>query len=400
LSTAGYAPSDDIKKAAREGLKVHVKNYKIDDRLRNQGFETQADLDNAELGGGLQYCFIDVNKLMDESVPQDFQSLVITPFDAWRFQVLAGGKVKSLFLRAHHVGEGISVHTISMPWLAKEMNGIMATWPTSSGYSYRFIEISQADAALIELSKWGKIVGIIPLSTMAKSPGRKEGEFKPGDVRDPQEILAKLRLLVKQDKDPERPPSDAVISAAREALVYRIKNSNIEESIRPFGYFESQAEIDNAELGEGFRGFVVFTDKLLDEPAPQDLHSLIGPTNMWYFPVLSNGKVKTLINVSFQNGKWGFFSMGQATLAMEMSGLKAKWPATSGYQYKYIKFGFVTSFFELSQRGKVLGLIPLLNISNKPGRVIGTFELGDLRDPKEILPELRLQHKQNIEQYK
>jgi hypothetical protein len=235
---------------------------------------------------------------------------------------------------------------------------------------------------------------------MAKRTGRKEGEFKPGDLSDPQEILAKIRLLVKQDNDPDRPPSDAVITAASDALAYRIKNRKIEESIQPFGFFETQAEIDNAELGEGFRGFVVFTDKLLDEPASQDLHSLIGPTNMWYFPVLSNGKVKTLICISFQNGKWGFSSMGQAALAMEMSGLKAKWPATSGYKYKYIKFDFVTSFFELSQEGEVLGLIPLLNISNKPGRVIGTFESSDLRDPKEILPELRLKYKQNIEQYK
>lgn len=198
LATAGDAPPDDIKKAAREGINVLLKGRQADVRLHNLGFESQADIDSAELGEGFQIFTIDPNKLLDESASQDVQDLVI-PTSEWLFLVQAGGKANSLlkvsFLDGKwtHVGIGSSR-------LAKELSGFLAAWPASSGYQYRFIRVYQAASDFIELSQGGKVIGIISLTSLrVDKKGRKPGEFTPHDLRDPKEVLSDLRPAVKMN---------------------------------------------------------------------------------------------------------------------------------------------------------------------------------------------------------
>jgi hypothetical protein len=191
------------------------------------------------------------------------------------------------------------------------------------------------------------------------------------------------------------------MTAAKEALLNEVKNRKI-DSLRMYG-FESQADIDNARLGEGFREFIIDSSKLLDESTPQDFESIVITNNKWYFPIVANGNIKLLISIGFVDGKWRIAGMQSSGLAREMSGLKATWPATSGYQYRYINGRFISSsFIELSKRGKVVGIISIKTLYSTPGRIAGEFKPGDLRDPQEILSELRIQinTEQNSEWYK
>jgi hypothetical protein len=185
--------------------------------------------------------------------------------------------------------------------------------------------------------------------------------------------------------------------AAKEALLHHVKHNTI-NLLRYFG-FENQADIDNAELGEGFRQFMINTNKLLDEPGPWDFQSLVNPNSIeWYFPIVANGKIKTLISVRFSDGKWRFAEIGRARLAIELSNINTRWPATSGYHSRYIfMLGSVHTFIELSMGGKIIGIIDLFNLSNTPGRAVGEFRPEDLRDPQEILKELRYQLKKDRE---
>lgn len=193
---ASEAPSDEIKKAAKEGINVLVKGRQADKRLQDLGFESQSDIDNAELGEGVQIFTILPDKLLDESAPQDLQSLVF-PTGQWEFMVQVGGKAKSLLTVDFVDGKWIPVG-IGSSMIAKNLGSFLTKWPASSGYQYRFIRVYQGASDFIELSLKGKSVGIIPLSSLTRTPGRSMGEFNPSDLRDPKEVLSELRPSVKR----------------------------------------------------------------------------------------------------------------------------------------------------------------------------------------------------------
>lgn len=196
MTIAGEAPSDDIKKAGREGIAVFLKDTRIGS-LNRLGFESQADIDNAELGDGFQIFTINPDKLLDESSVQELQSLV-TPTNQWVFVIRAGMKANAL-LRVEVVdGKWIPV-SIGASELARELSSLMAKWPVSSGYEYRFIRVYQARSDLIELSRGGKFIGFIPLTTLIMAPGRLTGIFDLSDLREQKDILPGLRSTVKQN---------------------------------------------------------------------------------------------------------------------------------------------------------------------------------------------------------
>lgn len=195
LAAAGGPPADDIKKAANEGIAVFLKDSRIGG-LNRLGYVSQADIDNAEVGEGFQIFTIHPGKLLDESAPMDFQFLA-TPTNQWVFLVLTGDKANALleinFIEGKWTPVGIGASV-----LAKELSGFLAAWPASSGYSYRFIRIYQATSDLIELSLGGKVLGIIPLTSLIVKKERTRGVFNLTDLRDPSAVLSGLRPVIKQ----------------------------------------------------------------------------------------------------------------------------------------------------------------------------------------------------------
>jgi hypothetical protein len=194
------APSEDVVAVAKEVILHHVKN-RVVDHLRQYGFESQADIDNAELGEGFREFYIDTNKLQDESAPLDFQSLVFPNSTEWKFPIVANGETKMLV--DVRFSDGIwRLGGMGGPaaWFGKEMTGLKATWPPSSGYRFRHIRLGRT-TSFIEISKEGKIVGIIPMSTLMAKQGRAQGEFKSEDLRDPQEVLKELQVQINAERN-------------------------------------------------------------------------------------------------------------------------------------------------------------------------------------------------------
>lgn len=192
-------------------------------------------------------------------------------------------------------------------------------------------------------------------------------------------------------------PSDDIKKAAREGVSEILKDSR-NGGLHRFG-FKSQAEIDYSDLGEGFRIYTIHPENLLNESIPQDLQSLVVPTNQWQFMVVSGNKVYALLTVDLLNGEWKPVSIGSSELAKELSDILHAWPASSGYKYRFIRvYQANSNFIELSQRGKVLGIIPLTSLlAATAGETAYAFDPRDLRDPKEVLPGLRPAVKRNIE---
>lgn len=204
-------------------------------------------------------------------------------------------------------------------------------------------------------------------------------------------------------------PTDEIKEVARHEID-SLKDTPI-EGLHDLG-FDSRADIEHIELGEGFEIFTIDPDKLLDETSPQDLQSLVTTTNVWYFPLVVEGRAKTLLKLRFTDGKWFASGMGSPKFLKEMCAFQAAWPASSGYKYRLIHVKqAMAHIIELSQNGMFVGIIPLstfYRIDSKAkiradanARAAETFDPYDLRrDSKEILLDLRPAVRSNIEHYK
>jgi hypothetical protein len=114
--------------------------------------------------------------------------------------------------------------------------------------------------------------------------------------------------------------------------------------------------------------------------------------------IKADGKPNSVLSVCFFDGKWQQVGIGASLLAKELGGFLSAWPAAEGYSFRYVKAPQASSdFIELSNKGKVLGFFPLSTMIRKEGRTVGEFKLSDLRDPQDVLTELRSQIKRNIE---
>ena len=204
--------------------------------------------------------------------------------------------------------------------------------------------------------------------------------------------LSALRLANAGDD-----PSDEIKNAAKVGVNEILKDKR-NSGLHQLG-FMSQDEIDSADMGDGFQIYTITPDKLLNETNPQDLHSLVVPTHQWQFMVVSGIKAYALLTIDFLDGKWKPVSIGSSDLAKELSDILKVWPASSGYEYKLIRIYQANSnFIELSQRGKVLGIIPLTSLlAATTGVTEHGFNPRDLCDSKEVLNGLRPIIKRNLE---
>lgn len=190
---------------------------------------------------------------------------------------------------------------------------------------------------------------------------------------------------------------DDVVKSARNGLNDLLKDKRLVNN-HLIG-FANKADVDDAELGEGFQIFTVPPDKLIDESVSQDLQSIIVPTTQWKFIIAAGNRAQALLDVNLVNGKWLATAIGASTLAKEMSGFIKTWPASSGFRYRFVRvYSLGLDFIELSREGSVIGMIPLndLMLNNKT-RSTGVFIPGDLHDSKEVLTELKTRVKRNYE---
>lgn len=197
LCIAGSSPPDDVKRAAVDGLKAFVKDGRMG-KLRQLGFDTQADIDYSALGKGFQIFTIPPDRLLNGSAPQDIQTLAI-PTNQWQFQIVTGDKAKAL-LTVDIVNGVWTTVSIGSSGLAQQLAGFLASWPPASGYDFRLIRVYQAKSDFIELSKGGKVLGIVPLtSLLAATSGGSATAYDPRSLRDPNEVLSNLRPVVKRN---------------------------------------------------------------------------------------------------------------------------------------------------------------------------------------------------------
>jgi hypothetical protein len=196
FAVASDIPSEEIKQAAKQGL-VNILKDRRNGNFDKLGFRNQIEIDSADISDGFQVYTINPEKLLNDHIEQDLQSFV-TPTGQWQFTVRVGVKAYAL-LTVDIVDEKWTPVSIGASGIAKEMSNIFETWPASSGYEYRVIRVYQASSNFVEISKRGKILGIIPLSSFLMATADKAHSFDPHDLRDPKEVITKLVPVVKRN---------------------------------------------------------------------------------------------------------------------------------------------------------------------------------------------------------
>jgi hypothetical protein len=208
LAIAGPPNPDDLKAVARKEI-ANLAVFSIQG-IHDLGFDNRPDIEKIVLGEGFEIFTIDPDKLLDESSPQNLQSLVTTT-NVWYFPLVVDGNPKTLLKLGFTAGKWSSGSLGSAKFL-KEIVTFREAWPASSGYQYRLIHIRQASSHIIELSQNGKFVGIVPLSSFYRADSKSRAKhtkhvatnpgtnlpFDPHDLRsDPKEVLSDLRASVR-----------------------------------------------------------------------------------------------------------------------------------------------------------------------------------------------------------
>jgi hypothetical protein len=146
--------------------------------------------------------------------------------------------------------------------------------------------------------------------------------------------------------------------------------------------------LTGAQLGQGFRVYTVSPAELMECPV---MESIIIPTNMWRFVVVSNSRPAALLTVALVDGQWRAVSIGGAGLAVEMTQVMATWPQKDGCSHRFVRiYQAQADFVEISKKGAsaVTGYIPL-----KASRMVleleGPFDPSTVLSGSEIVPPLR-----------
>lgn len=192
----GVAPSEGIKKVAKEGMKDFLKSDRIE-HLHNQGFDSEDDLKNATLGDGFEIFTISPEKILDESSSQNLQSLV-TSTKQWCFFITVNGEIKTIVTVAL-IDDKWTTTELGSPEFAKIMGKLFSIWPASAGYRFRYVRVYQANASFVEVYLRDELIGIVPSKTLMGYLGITLEEYDPTNLVSPNGVRAALRPAVKHN---------------------------------------------------------------------------------------------------------------------------------------------------------------------------------------------------------
>jgi hypothetical protein len=152
--------------------------------------------------------------------------------------------------------------------------------------------------------------------------------------------------------------------------------------------FASPEELARATLGKPFKVYTITPDKILNYSQEMKLSTVISPTNLWFFPVVYRGKVRTILTVDFVDGEWRAVAIGSSGLAKQLERIENKWPESDGYDHRFIRIYQAQSDFVAVSKERILKIVPLESaaVALKLKKVIeGVY---GLYSPSEMIPKL------------
>jgi hypothetical protein len=149
-----------------------------------------------------------------------------------------------------------------------------------------------------------------------------------------------------------------------------------------------QTGLVNAKLQTGFQVYTASPAELMKS---SHIGSIIIPTGVWRFVVVSNEQPAALITVQQVNGQWTAVSMGGATLAVEISKIMEKWPKADGYTHRFVRiYQARADFVEISRASDEHepGFVPLSSSRVALG-ITGQFDPQTVMYNSEFITSLK-----------
>jgi hypothetical protein len=188
------APPRNVVGAALEGITLFVKGGQ-EKSLRLPGFKNSTQAQTADLGQGFRIYALSPDGLLSRKASSTLDSLTEAT-NLWQFLVLADGKATSL-LTVDFFKDAWTPVSIGASGLAAEIAAILNKWPSSAGYTCKFIRVYQAKSDFMVILRGADIVGIALFSSARIAMGLEDSVFDPLDLHDSAEVLAKLTPAVK-----------------------------------------------------------------------------------------------------------------------------------------------------------------------------------------------------------
>ncbi|MBK5278525.1 MAG: hypothetical protein JJE09_06645 [Bacteroidia bacterium] len=193
---AGDALYDSGRIAAKKELRKYLNDLKTSNHLNRIGFKSQNDLNNAIVGEGFRVYTIDPDKIQNDVTNTDYQSVIVSTY-AWFFLVVSENEALSI-LQMGFVDNNWKPGALGSSEIAKAVNNIIKSWPSSDGYQYKYIRDFSISSDFIEISHNDNFVGIVPVPPLIEMIGKEPKEFNASDMLDKNEFTNKTLLQIKQ----------------------------------------------------------------------------------------------------------------------------------------------------------------------------------------------------------
>lgn len=151
-------------------------------------------------------------------------------------------------------------------------------------------------------------------------------------------------------------PPETLI-AARDGLP-RFLRALPEAELTHYGFDDSR-DLPRASLGEPFRLYTLAPEDVF-AGAQGNVAAMEGrATHRVIFPVICDGRPRTLLTVAEIRGSWQAIEIGGLSPAPQLLELERQWPAAEGYRLRYLQvYPGGMQFVQVAQEN-VFGLIPL-----------------------------------------
>jgi hypothetical protein len=154
------------------------------------------------------------------------------------------------------------------------------------------------------------------------------------------------QLWAQQDAPPE------VIKAAETGVSFFLDRTVADKSAKVrFGFKENDSQ-DQARLGKPFQLHFLNSEAVINRSETDNVNSFLIPTGQWYFPVMIDKEVRTILTVASKKGYWKAVAFGQHILAKEVGKLMQTWPKEKGYTpLMAVSYQAKEFLFTVPQRG-------------------------------------------------
>ena len=153
-------------------------------------------------------------------------------------------------------------------------------------------------------------------------------------------ICVITQLLMSQDFTP---PAEA-IQAASENFTQFLTNAVTEETKTMVG-FDAEDDLSKAVLGNPFRLFRLLADSIRNYNGIAPLRDIVNESDMWYFPIVIDEKIKMMLYVGKKDGKWMRAGLGSAGLSRQMQEITSQWSSSAGFTPMIVQQQNVGAYF-------------------------------------------------------